>query len=476
MNEALYLKFIFIFLLMICSNNYIILPFKTTNFPFHEPRNNMSNIENFLSQINNNQLYTSISLGNPAKNIDFYLSMEQLGFSVLTNNCKKGSNSSYSPNLSNTFKNITPHNYSMGLISKACLSTDKFSFYNNIDLSKNISLNDLKFLLGNNSMPSNEYIDYDKFCGIIGNMRDSYNQFLKDNNFIYYLKRNKIINSYTFGIYYFDKDNSFKIGKEILSKYDGFYIAGISNDSYSEIFKTDKIENSYAFSSLYWSLSFNKIYFNDSEVEYDCGNNTSVDFLIDMNYITSTRAYYENIKKYFFKIFLEDQTCVEEETYSVYEENIYMIICNSNFKKKISSFPKIYFFNDRFPFIFNLDYNDVFIEYNNKIYFLIVFKKAINTIWRMGKIFLKKYPLIFDYDQNKISFVHLNKFGGLPLEDKKSNKKTSNYKIYIVIFLLILAIILGVYIGKYIWIKKRKIRANELDDNYEYEEKFKINE
>ena len=40
--------------------------------------------------------------------------------------------------------------------------------------------------------------------------------------------------------------------------------------------------------------------------------------------------------------------------------------------------------------------------------------------------------------------------------------------------LLIIAVVLGIFIGKALWQKKRKIRANELDDNCEYIEKFDI--
>ena len=164
-----------------------------------------------------------------------------------------------------------------------------------------------------------------------------------------------------------------------------------------------------------------------------------------------------------------------------------MIVCNSDFKKSISSFPKIYFFSERLSYIFNLDYNDVFKEYNNKIYFLIIFKQAMNTIWRVGKIFMKKYPFIFDNDQKTISFVYLKKFGNLPNDDanndgNKNNKKGKdknksiwlNYKFYIFIGLLIIAVIIGIFIGRQLWKNQRKKRANELDDNYDYIEKFDV--
>ena len=117
----------------------------------------------------------------------------------------------------------------------------------------------------------------------------------------------------------------------------------------------------------------------------------------------------------------------EEIFYDIYEDNNYLIVCNLDIKKSLNTFPKIYFFNQAFPYIFNLDYNNVFMEYNDKIYFLIIFKQAINTIWKVGKIFMKKYPFIFGYDQRSISFVNLNKFGNKKEEESKNDKNNNKY-------------------------------------------------
>ena len=481
MNDNILIIFsILIFLVIINnSNNYIILPFKSTNIQF-QYSNIISKIENFLSQIDINQLYTTLSFGSPPKNIDFYLSMKQLSFSILSNNCIKGSHSSYDPSLSDNFINLTSYNNTFDLISKACWATDKCTFYNNIHLSQNISFDSLKFILGINSSPKNENIDSEKLCGNIGLMRYSYKTILTTNHFIYYLKNNNIINTNKWGIFFFDKENSFNIDKKIQSEYDGVFIAGISNDSYIDIFKTDNIETAYSYSSSYWSYSFSKIFYNDTEKEYMCGNSIPVEFVIDMNYISSTRIYYESIKNYFFKKFLEQKLCVEEKVFIPDEDNNYMIICDLNIKRHLSSFPKIYFYSERLSYVFNLDFNDVFIELNGKIYFLIIFKEEINTIWRIGKIFMRKYPFIFDYDQKTISFVHLNKYGRVPNEQNKKDNNNSNnifldFKLYLFIFLLIIGVIIGVLIGKKLWKKQRRVRANELDDNCDYVEKFNIN-
>ena len=106
-----------------------------------------------------------------------------------------------------------------------------------------------------------------------------------------------------------------------------------------------------------------------------------------------------------------------------------------------------------------------------------------SNLWNLGKIFMKKYPFIFDEDKKTISFVYLNKFDkkdgqnkDMP-NDNTDNKNNDNSKIkqffkdyyYIIILIIcvIIGVIFGIYIGRKIW-KKRRVRANELDDNVDY--------
>ena len=105
-NHICIYSFLIIVFLIQSSNNYLIFPFKTTNIPFKEQENTTNKlIEYFLSQININQFYTTVSFGNPPKSLDCYLSFEQSVFSILSNNCLKGSESSYDPKLSSKFNN-----------------------------------------------------------------------------------------------------------------------------------------------------------------------------------------------------------------------------------------------------------------------------------------------------------------------------------------------------------------------------------
>ena len=132
----------------------------------------------------------------------------------------------------------------------------------------------------------------------------------------------------------------------------------------------------------------------------------------------------------------------------------------------MKNFPNLYLYSRELSFTFNLDYNDVFIEQNNKIYFLIIGKNKNKNekAWRFGIIFIKKYPFIFDHERKTIGFVNLDKFN----KDNNIKRKNKEIKDYFLYSLLFFGIIIGLFIGRRIWNKHRKLKANELEEKFEY--------
>ena len=171
------------------SLNYIILPFKTTNISFPKTNQSSSNnlIQDILSHLNRNKIYTQISLGSPKNTIDFYFSMNEYISSIDSNSCLKGSTSSYIPSKSNTYKriqNIENNNY--------ILSNEKCSVYNDLDLTENVTFNTFQFYLRENK-ENNLNEQNNKYCGTIGLRHYSkMNSILNEDSFIYNLKKNNI--------------------------------------------------------------------------------------------------------------------------------------------------------------------------------------------------------------------------------------------------------------------------------------------
>ena len=95
------------------------------------------------------------------------------------------------------------------------------------------------------------------------------------------------------------------------------------------------------------------------------------------------------------------------------------------------------------------------------------FDPFLQQNFEVGEIFFRKYPFLFDQDRKIVGFY-------------KVKKKEFNFFglfIVIIIILIVICIFLLVYLIKYIYIKPRKIRANELSDNYDYipQKDFQIN-
>ena len=94
----------------------------------------------------------------------------------------------------------------------------------------------------------------------------------------------------------------------------------------------------------------------------------------------------------------------------------------------------------------------------------------------MGKIFLKKYHFSFNQDSKTINF-HQNKIikignkGNIDnknnIDNKEQNKSKFNIN-YIWIIICFICLIVGIYLGNRWIIKRRKLRANELQDDFEY--------
>ena len=188
--------------------------------------------------------------------------------------------------------------------------------------------------------------------------------------------------------------------------------------------------------------------------------------------IISTKEYYNKIKEVYFNKYINLEICKENIEVRG-RNNYYIISCKKSEEFKIEEFPTLYLFKEEFKYIFELNYKDLFKEVNNIYYFLVIYFPFFIDNFELGKPFLKKYQITYNAESNTIHYYNelLNK----NKQEIKGNKKTyrnKNKNIFILIFLLgIIIIFIFVYIFFYITKKiyqKRKLRTNELDDEYDY--------
>ena len=507
-------NYLFIFLISLeFSKCYIILPFKSVNLKFNISNDNSNNfVANFLKELDKNKIYTKIQIGEPKKEILMYLSMEDSYFAIIKDYCSKEVISTYVPYSSKTFFSIDIENsYSISDLLNSKKGNDTMTFYNDTQFKEKLIIN-FDFIIANKT--KNIIDDYlpDSFCGKIGLLKNY--AYISYPVFIDQLKKLNIIKTYKWGIFFFDKEKSYNISEDIQKNYNGFLIAGLKEENYLNIFNTNNISNAYIdmFKTKYIGGKFDKIYFIHSEQEINCKDGFDFDMNVDHNYIICKKDYYDNIKKYYFNKYLENNVCVEKISILLYGTKEYMIVCSATIKNELKNFPKLYLLYRELHFTFSLDYNDLFMELDDKIYFLVIYKDTPQLIWNFGIILIKKYSFMFDEDRKSFYFIHLKKYdknskdpekdsdyvsdSDIDSDNNYDNKTNDNniskedkiniwkeYKEYIlfgVIFVvLIIGLVFGYIFGRRAFEKHRKTRANELEDNYEYikeNENEKINQ
>ena len=412
------MKLIFFFYI---SNLYYIFSEITLNFLEQETNNNLN--FNFLRDyFENTSFITNISIGTPNQIISSNIYIENSNFYFDDKEMKNYfiySKSSSYKQLKNESKYVSDQ-FTIGILSS-----------DNLNINSN-KINNFKFIL---SVVGNQF----KFTKIA-----SIGLKLKNNeyNFLNQLKKNNIINSGIFTIIFNPKNK--KNGKIII----GDYLHNFNLNYKNKIFYFDKL--SYNDSLFNYYIKFNKIYTANNN---NLTNNIDIAFTFDFNGIFCDKKYHKYIYENFFKQLISEKKCFE-----IFDDNYkttyYYCHKNLNLKKK---FETIYFKSTNLNYIFELNYEDLFLEINNKIYFLIVFAKNIYKNWILGIPFLKKYQFTFNQEDKIIGFYH---------------EKIKLQNGYVIIFLILFIFMIIVFIYQYCKVREREIqrqRYGEKENNQELE-------
>ena len=114
---------------------------------------------------------------------------------------------------------------------------------------------------------------------------------------------------------------------------------------------------------------------------------------------------------------------------------------------------------------FEFTYNDLFIKGDNDFYyFQIIFPISVKNNWVFGKPLFKKYQMVFDQDRKTYGFY-------LKLNQNKNGNLNNSLKISwtLVVILVIISLILIYFLKRLISKLPRRLKANELEDNFTYE-------
>ena len=289
--------------------------------------------------------------------------------------------------------------------------------------------------------------DESKYCTIGLKLKINYEVLFLEGNFLKQLNDKHLIDNFVFNF-------------RFISENKGELIIG-DNRTYSNQFKP----------SLEGKLDSWHIIFQDINYNYIEENFFDVTLALNLNGIIAPNSYKYYINEFYFNEYLNNNYCKEE---TIIKDRYIGYVCNN--KIDLEKFTPLKLKQKELDFTFILDYNDLFLEINKKYYYLVIFQKTKQNYWSFGEPFLRKYNLIYDLEKKIIGFNKTQYYENSIKKQNIKNKKkffSTNYLIY---FLLIIIIFILSY--KYYNKNKnspRKIKVNELSENFDYSSKeYKI--
>ena len=350
----------------------------------------------------------------------------------------------------------------------------------------------------NNNDPWDDYYYDRKRCAYLGLLPPGMSTGLTNSkiNFIQQLKNKRIIDNYNWYIR-FNKD---KTGELVI----GAAPHEIKPENYleSDLYMTHATLINDVFS---WEIPFSSIYLYDNLLNQKYNLKPFNGLIsINENFIYSTKEYFNNITTIYFEQFFNNKKC-KIETIQKTQNRYFVIYCHQkNFTiEDMQKFPILSLQSNELNFIFNFEYNDLFLKAKDKYIFKIIYSGDFGY-WKLGKTFLEKYQFVFNYDSRMFGFYKNfipeniegdqlidyyfnnkdNEKGNdkLPpskrkeIREKKTvlNEKKDYFKVIVIIALIILITLLGIYImRRFIFNKQinskvienyRKLKSNKRKD------------
>lgn len=445
MTNKFSILLIIILIYSILTKKILKIPFKYYSTSQFFPNQSHPVTNKFMSQI-----IIEISIGTPPQKLNCSINLNTFYSLFLSHKIPEiDLFSYYNKSSSQTYNCTREQYYYWGEdFDRAEIFNDKIELFS-LD-NKNLLKENFTFLLidglGNN-VPNEFYAS-----GLIGLRLKNENNVrqIDENRFIYQIKKYGFIDRQ---IFYFDFDKNgengyFVIGDEI----------SINDDNYINIYA----------GHLYmpdlgqeWSFNFDNVYYGNNKIQdvNDCLIKTENGLIVGP-------TNYENLVKDFFN---NENTCTLNKTKMGYATFKYYSCDKSFDEKKIEN---LIFELKSINFNFTLNGKDLFYSENGKKYFKIIFLNYNQQYWYLGREFLNKYKLRFDTDRKSI-FIPLNK------KNKNNIAFYNQAHFWIIfslgIFIIILIIIIIIFLKKF----PRKKRANELEDDEDYDyiqKKDNINE
>ena len=398
---------------------------------------NKISLDEFINNRITNNYKTYILIGEPPQKLPGFLKTNTYGFLLQNTECSE--KIFFDEKKSNSFKIVKDGLEKYYITSKTIQETIYLQEeYNNTDKYKKIENFEFRRVDTEASL-----------CFHIGT-KLSGDYYDTNTSLINVLKNKRYINSYKY-IY------------KIISDDEMYFIYDLNISKENNTYQFVKPVYDFKHSPIF-GLEFDK-YILDNKVQST--DQIKAIFDINLGVIKASYSFYTIFKNYTKKYNLNS---INENSGS------YKIIFFQNDKKIKKMLKKfsISFYHRELNYNFILNYEDLFLEKKDYIYFMIIFYKSISSEWIFGFPFFKKYKFVYDYDNKLIGFN--NNFKYINSNDGSNfNKNTVKIILIIVlgiIFFIGIVLITGILLGKKLF-GVRKIKTNELLELYDYSSKNK---
>lgn len=448
------------------SYSYIVLPLKTLpkdNYLFYKDKSEKPIIKKYF----HSDMYTILNVGSNQQQIPLLLSVSNSIFQIIST-LSKPSSKFDSPEVYNLLplfesnSNLKFYNEEQSSSfqynnivksenKKSFLANDTIFLYDKLELNNNI----------NKVMNFELLLQYqvENISGTIGlafpdiNI-DNYN-LVKKSNILFQLKENKIINDYNWFFLYDKWDNT--NGKLIIGAkpHDLFP----KKYSHENLIYTKSIKDSSAGHN--WKIKFRDIYLDNYHL-----NNLTAEFIFDSELTVAPKELDTLLLKLFLQEEIDKKNCFKDSYYqkSHYVTTFKFYYCNSNIQKELyEALPNIKFNSKEFNYTFEISKDDLLQVEDNMVFLKLLFFIEDSGKWLLAKPFTLKYQFVFNPDTNEIAI-----YNQYYVEEKPQRSWKQFWLVFTIIILCIIFTILGIIIGKKIYGLKRKQKANELNDDFEY--------
>ena len=444
------LNFIFTIIIIKFCFTMIIFPFKTTEYTIGEikPNNIEYNTSHFVNDYLSQPAYTTIKIGNVPQEIKVILSYKDCGFKIGKSiNCLNSDKylSHYNRNLSSDFKYTDDYNKSINEFENNGQSAkDSIYAYTDLEMKNLQKFNDIGFYLGTDTN--------DLLCGIIGFKNYKYRNICKNiNNIFQSFKLKEIINSNDWLVKYTSKNEGLLIfGPEM----DKIYPNYDKNKFFITNYPVESEDHS-------WKIVIDKIYSEDKNETLN--ENVKAEINNDFGLLEGDWKYYYHIVLNYFKDYLKKKICTLDDIVIDYF-NYFALGCD---KEKfgiedMKRFPNLKLVLDVFQAEFTFTYEDLFTETEHKYFFNVIFNKYITDRFILGKIFLRKYPMLINFISQSVGYY--NDALDIKSEDNINGAYLTRSSILILAFIIIALIIITSITFYFIGKNSNKLKIRKAND------------